>query len=467
MANNFIFNDDFLLQTKLAKELYHDDIKSLPIIDYHNHLDVSAIANDYQFKSITELWLKGDHYKWRAMRAMGINEELISGDANDQEKFIAWASILPATLRNPLFHWSHLELKNTFGIDTYINASNAKDIYTHCNLLLKNASFSTKSLLKKANVKMLATTDDPCDSLNSHLTIKNNPFGTDVRPSFRPDTVINIEDASHRSYISKLALVTQCPIDSIDSLLNALENRVDYFNSLGCTIADFGLETLPADFSWNIELELEFKNYLKNETSTFSNPQAFATKILFELCKLYQKHNWIQQFHLGAIRNNNYKIFTSNGKDMGVDSIGDASHVNNIAVFFSKLDAENALAKSIIYNNNPSDNEAFASMAGNFFGEGIKAKVQFGAAWWFLDTLDGMQKHLNSLSNIGLVSTFVGMLTDSRSFLSFTRHEYFRRLICNLFASDVEAGLLPNDKKWIASILKDICYKNAKNYFDV
>ncbi len=464
---DFFLTEDFLLFSKTAKRLYHGHAAAMPIIDYHNHLPPSEIASNKKFSTLTEIWLKGDHYKWRAMRTLGINERFITGNATDAEKFNMWATCVPKTVRNPLFHWSHMELKNPFGIEQYLNAASALEIYDHCNKLLQSDDFSTQGLLSHFKVEMVGTTDDPCDDLQYHKMIRESNFKTKVLPSFRPDKVLDI---THRDqfiqYIQQLEIANRVSIKTMDTLLLALQNRVDYFHTNGGRIADYGLAALPAAVDFSATLEKEFASYLSNSGKTpFSQPENFAGYVLLNLCRMYHKKGWVQQFHIGAIRNNNKRLLQQLGPDTGFDSINDIEHAKNLAMFLDALDQLNELGKTIIYNNNPADNEVFAAMIGNFNDGSVKGKIQFGSGWWFMDQIDGMEKQLNALSTIGIISTFVGMLTDSRSFLSYPRHEYFRRVLCNLFGNEMENGKLPNDEAWIGNIIKDICYNNAKEYF--
>jgi len=464
--NNFI-HDHFLLQSATAEKLYHGYAKGMPIIDYHNHLPPNEIADNKKFNSITELWLKGDHYKWRAMRALGINEKFITGSSSDEEKFNHWAACMPQLVRNPLFHWSQMELKNPFGIDDYLNESSAPVIYNHCNELLQQDDFSTRGLLKHYNVEMVGTTDDPCDDLSHHKKISDDNVEIKVLPSFRPDKIFNIGDrVSFLQYLEKLEYASGIKIKSIDTLVEALAKRIDYFHEHGCRIADHGLTQMPTQFNLTAKLENEFIHFIEDVNAiSYSQPEAFAGTILLALGKLYHANGWVQQFHLGPLRNNNSRLLNLLGADAGVDSIGDLPQANALSTFLNALDQNNELAKTILYNINPADNEVFAAMCGNF-NDGITiGKVQYGSGWWFLDQKDGIEKQLNALSNMGVVSTFIGMITDSRSFLSYSRHEYFRRVLCNLFGTEMENGILPNDEKWIGGIIQDICYNNAKRYF--
>jgi glucuronate isomerase len=467
MNEGNVIAEDFLLTNKTAQLLYNEYAKHLPIIDYHNHLPPEEIAQNKQFGTITEIWLKGDHYKWRGMRALGVNEKYITGATSDKEKFMAWANVVPATVRNPLFHWTHMELKNPFGINRYLNADSAEGIYESCNDSLTQSKFSTQGLLKHFKVRMVGTTDDPCDDLQHHIAIEGSSFDVLVKPSFRPDKALMIDKPGFRDYILRLSEVSGVEIKDIDTLTQALSRRLDYFEQHKCTISDHGLSSLPLKTQLTSLEELEFSEFLKNKNAVFSNPDAFAGQILTSLCKLYHEKGWVQQFHLGAIRNNNLGMFSRLGADTGYDSIGDFSQGERLSSFFGNLSMSDQLTKTIIYNLNPADNELFATMTGNFAEGGAKGKIQFGSGWWFLDQKDGIEQQLNTLSNMGIVSNFIGMLTDSRSFLSYSRHEYFRRILCNLFGSEMENGMLPDDPKWIGKIIADICYYNAEEYFNL
>ncbi|KIO77662.1 glucuronate isomerase [Pedobacter lusitanus] len=466
MTEGTLITDDFLLTNKKAVLLYHEYAKNLPVIDFHNHLAPSQIAENKKFANLTEIWLKGDHYKWRAMRALGVDERLITGNASDYDKFKAWADIVPATLRNPLFHWTHMELKNPFGIHEYLNAGSADSIYQRTNELLSQDGFTSRSLLKKFKVEMLSTTDDPCDDLTYHQQLNNEGFEIRVKPSFRPDKVFAISKPdSFKHYLKLLSEKSGIAITDLSSLLDALKNRVDFFDLHHCSISDHGLSILPSRFTLSPAEEQEFKVFLKSDQAVFSNPDAFTGLILTELCKMYHQRGWVQQFHIGAIRNNNIGMLHKLGPDTGFDSIGDYKHAENLTAFLSYLNLTDQLTRTVVYNLNPADNEMIATMLGNFADGRVKGKMQFGSGWWFLDQKDGIEKQLNALSNMGIVSSFIGMLTDSRSFLSYSRHEYFRRILCNLLGSEMETGLLPDDEKWVGGMISDICYHNAKNYF--
>ena len=463
-------NPDFLLYSDQAKALYHNFAKDLPIIDYHNHLPPDEIAGNKKFVNLTEIWLKGDHYKWRAMRAFGISEEYITGNASDEEKFLKWANMVPFTVRNPLFHWTQMELLNPFGVNQYLNKDSAKDIYNTCNNLLQQDRFSTRSMLAHFKVKMVGTTDDPCGNLQDHQQLAQDEKRFKVLPSFRPDKIFNIADPeAWFPYFDKLEKAAGTTITDLSTLISALESRINYFHENGCRIADHGLSNMPASAEFSSQLEQEFKNFIANRGAAkgFSSPGEFTGYVLLKLCQMYHSRGWVQQFHLGAIRNNNVKMFNTLGADTGFDSIGDYSQAKNLSYFLGKLTETDQLSKTILYNLNPSQNEVIAAMAGNFNDGDTAGKIQYGSAWWFLDQKDGMEKQLNTLSNLGLISSFIGMITDSRSFLSYSRHEYFRRILCNLFGAEMQKGELPNDEEWIGKIIQDICYYNAERYFNL
>lgn len=461
---NFI-EEDFLLENNYAEELYKKYAKDMPIIDYHCHLPAKDIAEDRQFKTITELWIACDHYKWRAMRTLGIEEKYITGDSTDEEKFVKWASTLPYTMRNPLYHWTHLELQRYFGIKDLLNENNAKAIYDQCNQMLATPAFSTRNLLKKMNVKVVCTTDDPADDLRYHQKIAKDDFGIKVFPTFRPDAFLNIDYEGFTTYLKTIEQLTGTSIKNFKSLIEAVEKRVDYFHQNGCRLSDHGLEKMCAQDVSEEELETLFKKRFNGEPLDTEEIEKYQSALLLKLGQFYAERNWAMQLHLGPIRDTNTKLLNQIGKDAGVDSIGDLKQAKPLAKFLDTLNQNDNLPKTILYNINPSDNEVMATMAGNFMGNSQKAKIQHGSAWWFLDQKDGMEKQLNSLSNMGLISCFVGMLTDSRSFLSVPRHEYFRRVLCNLFGKDIQSKTLPEDMEWIGKIIQDICYYNAETYF--
>ena len=458
-------NDNFLLKTKTAQRLYHHYAKDLPIIDYHNHLSPKDIAKDKQFDNLTQVWLYGDHYKWRAMRANGISEEYITGNKSDKEKFEKWAETVPYTLRNPLYHWTHLELQRYFDVHQLLDKKSSNTIYKKCSDKLKSKEYAVQSLLLKMKVEILCTTDDPIDDLQYHKQFKESGHAIKMLPAFRPDNVILIEKENFLSYLEQLSEASNVSINSFNLLLKSLKNRIDFFHSMGCKLADHGLENIPVVSFTHSEIETIFLKRINNKPIDVLEIQKYQLAILTELAKLYHDKNWVMQLHLGAIRNNNTKLAQEIGADVGCDSIGDYEQATGLSHFLNKLNKESKLPKTILYNLNPSDNEVFATMAGNFNSNGGINKVQWGAAWWFLDQKNGMEKQLNTLSNMGLLSRFVGMLTDSRSFLSFPRHEYFRRILCNLLGEDIENGELPNDIDWIGKMVQDICYYNAKEYF--
>lgn len=459
-------NDDFLLRSEAAKHLYHFYAKDLPIIDYHNHLSPEYIAEDKQFKNITKAWLAGDHYKWRAMRTFGIDEFYITGKASDKDKFLKWAEVVPHTIRNPLFHWTHLELKNYFGINDLLSPTTAQSIWERTSDMLQEKSHSANGLLRLMKVESICTTDDPVDSLEFHAMIAKDSDKIKTLPTFRPDRAYAVENPeSYRDYINELEKTTSSVIGSHNDLLAAMEKRVDFFHSHGCRLSDHGLEQFYLYDQNELNKDLIFEKVISLESLTIPEIRHYKMVTLEALSKMYHKRGWVQQFHLGAIRNNNQRLLEKLGPDTGFDSIGDFSQARGMSEFFNYLEKNNRLAKTIIYNLNPADNEVFISMTGNFNDGTTKGKMQFGSAWWFLDQKDGMERQLNALSNMGLLSCFVGMLTDSRSFLSFSRHEYFRRVLCNLIGNDVSNGELPNDMQSLGQIVANICYHNAKNYF--
>jgi glucuronate isomerase len=470
MATQFL-KEDFLLESSLAERLYQDYAVNLPVIDYHSHLPPDEIFDNKNFENIASIWLHGDHYKWRAMRVLGIEEQYITGGADDRDKFQKWAEAVPFTLRNPLFHWTHMELKNPFGIQEFLNGSNAQRIYDQTQEQLREPAFSTQALLTHFNVEMVGTTDDPTDDLSAHQAIANTNFNTKVLPSFRPDKSLQIDGGdAYRQYIHKLATVAQVDIIDIDSLILALESRIEFFHAIGGRVSDHGLSWVPLKGDVGLEeINRIFRHVLEGDDSEITGTvkDGFAFHILCCLAKKYYKLGWVQQFHIGALRNNNHRLLRKLGPDTGFDSIGDYQHAVALSQFLNHLESTDQLAKTVIYNLNPADNAVFASMTGNFQGEGLRGKIQFGSAWWFLDQLDGMKQQIDTLSNIGLISCFIGMLTDSRSFLSYSRHEYFRRLICNMFANDMRKGLIPDDIEWIGKMVSDISYFNAKEYFNV
>lgn len=461
-------DDNFVLQTETAQKLYHEHAKGLPIIDYHCHLDPKMIAENHQFDNIGELWLGGDHYKWRAMRANGIAEKYITGaDTSDWEKFEKWAETIPYTMRNPLYHWTHLELKTAFGITKILNSSTAGEIYEECTAKLRTSEFSARGLMKHYNVEVVCTTDDPADTLEYHKQLKDEGFAIKVLPTWRPDRAMAVESPeAFKSYVKKLSEVSNTDIISFNDFIAALHKRHDYFADLGCRLSDHGFEAFYADDYTDAEINSIFAKVYGGNNLTCEEISKFKSAMLYIGAVMDCEKGWTQQFHYGVIRNNNTRFFNRLGADAGFDSISDPNTAKSMAKFFDKLDKDNLLAKTIIYNLNPRDNEVVATMAGNFQDGTIAGKIQFGSGWWFLDQKNGMEAQMNVLSTLGLLSRFVGMLTDSRSFLSYPRHEYFRRILCNLVGNDVEQGLLPaSEIAFLGKMVENISYYNAKEFF--
>lgn len=465
MKTKFI-HDNFLLENKYAEELYHNYAKPQPIIDYHNHLPPQSIAEDTVFENISKVWINGDHYKWRAMRTLGINERFITGEASDKEKFLNWAKTVPHTMRNPLYHWTHLELARYFDIDALLSETTAEKIYEETKEKLNTQSYSCQNLLRKVNTEVVCTTEDPLDDLQHHKSIKQKGLDFTVSTAFRPDNAILISAEGYNNYLDKLANVVGDSIDTYDQLCEALKSRIKYFHENGCRLCDHGLEQLYFENYTENEVKSIFKKKREGQLLTELEALKFQSSILIYLCELYHEYGWVQQFHLGALRNNNARMHRILGPDTGWDSIGDFPQAATLSKFLNALDSNDKLTKTIIYNLNPADNEVMATMIGNFNDGSIKGKVQFGSGWWFLDQKDGMEKHMNALSNMGLISCFVGMLTDSRSFLSFPRHEYFRRVLCNLLGKEIAKGELPNEMALVGKMVENISYHNAKEYFD-
>lgn len=465
-----LFDDDFLLETEVARDLYHRFAAGQPIIDYHCHLPPQQIATDHRFRSLTEVWLDGDHYKWRAMRSNGVPEEFCTGSRSDWEKFEMWAATVPKTLRNPLYHWTHLELKFPFGIRQLLGPSSAREIYDRGTALLQEESFSTRGLLRKFKVLAVCTTDDPADSLEHHVAYaaytRSSDAATRMYPTFRPDRALDVNEPERlNAWISQLEGRIGSDISTFDELLAALDQRHRAFHELGGRLSDHGLETAYGDDFTLAEVRETFAAARAGSAADAGRTSRFRSALLHELALLDQTRGWVQQFHLGALRNNNTRMRRSLGPDTGFDSIGDFEQARPLARFLDRLDQDNRLAKTILYNLNPRDNELMATMIGNFQDGSVPGKLQFGSAWWFLDQLDGMEKQIHALSQMGLLSLFVGMLTDSRSFLSYSRHEYFRRLLCNILGHDVRRGLLPDDRELLGAMVSDICFRNARSYF--
>ncbi|MEO6454892.1 MAG: glucuronate isomerase [Ginsengibacter sp.] len=458
---------NFLLETDAAKKLYHSYAKEMPIIDYHCHLPADQIADDINFDNLTQIWLNGDHYKWRVMRTNGVDESYCTGHKSDYQKFEKWAETVPYTLRNPLYHWTHLELQRYFEIDDILNKNSAKKIYDNCSKKLQTKEYSIRNLLRRMNVKVVCTTDDPIDSLEHHKKIKDDGFEIKVLPAFRPDKAMNVaEPHIFNQYVSKLEVACSKHIGNFDDFLEALKMRHDFFAGMGCVVSDHGLEQVYAEEYTDDEVNNIFNTIRYGIYLPHADNLKFKSAMLHIFAVWDHEKGWVQQYHLGALRNNNERLLTKLGADTGWDSIGDFEQSKALSKFLGRLDKDKQLAKTILYNLNPADNEIMATMAGNFNDGSVEGKIQFGSAWWFLDQKDGITKQLNTLSNMGLLSKFVGMITDSRSFLSFPRHEYFRRILCNLFGEEIEKGELPNDIELTGKIIKDICYYNAKKYFN-
>lgn len=459
-------DDRFMLQNKTAEELYLRFAKEQPIIDYHCHLPPNEIADDKQYENLTQIWLYGDHYKWRAMRTNGVEERFCTGDASDFLKFSKWAETVPHTLRNPLFHWTHMELKAYFGITDLLNPDTANKIYEKTAEQLQTKDFSVKNLLRKMKVEVICTTDDPLDSLMHHTQLKEDNFEIKVLPTWRPDKALAIENpVKYNEYLNALEGVSNISINSYDQLLEALQMRHDHFSKKGCKLSDHGIEYFYAGDYSELEVRKIFAKIRRGKQVSEKKIAKFKSAILHKLAIMDYEKGWTQQFHYGAMRNNNTRLFKRLGPDTGFDSIGDHETGKAMSRFFDRLDQHDQLAKTLIYNLNPRDNEMVATMIGNFQDGSVAGKMQFGSGWWFLDQKDGMERQMNALSNLGLLSRFVGMLTDSRSFLSYPRHDYFRRILCNLIGTDVERGELPRDMNLLGEMVKNICYFNAKSYF--
>ncbi|MEZ3563186.1 glucuronate isomerase [Muribaculaceae bacterium Isolate-110 (HZI)] len=464
-------DENFLLQTETAQKLYHEHAAKMPIIDYHCHLIPKMVADDHRFKSITEIWLGGDHYKWRAMRSNGVEERFCTGtDTTDWEKFQKWAETVPYTFRNPLYHWTHLELKTAFGIDKLLNPETAREIFEACNdKLLNDPSMTARGLMRRYNVETVCTTDDPVDSLEYHKAVRDSGFEIKMLPTWRPDKAMAVEvPAEFRAYVEKLAEMSGVTINKFSDMIDALQKRHDFFEEMGCRLSDHGIEEFYAADYTDAEIEEIFNKVYGGKELTAEEINKFKSAMMIIFGEMDYESGWTQQFHYGAIRNNNTKMFKLLGPDTGFDSIGEFTTAKTCAKYLDKLNTRGKLTKTILYNLNPSANEVIATMLGNFQDGSVAGKIQFGSGWWFLDQKDGMQKQMNALSLLGLLSRFVGMLTDSRSFLSYPRHEYFRRTLCNLVGNDIENGEIPYtgyEEQRVNQMIEDICYNNAKNYF--
>ncbi len=457
---------NFLLDSDTAKTLYHDYAKDMPIFDYHNHLSPKEIYEDGKFEDIAKVWLGGDHYKWRIMRSHGISEEYITGDKPGFEKFMAYAKAIQYAIGNPLYHWTHLELQRYFGIYDVLNEENAEKIYNKCNEMLQQDDFSVRKLIVRGNVKALCTTDDPKDDLKYHKLLKEEGFEVKVLPTFRPDNLIHAEKPGFLPYIKSLSEF-KFKLDSIDSVCNFLESRIEYFHEVGCRLSDHGLDSVMYLESTKKEADTIYKKALNGDKLTIDQLRKYKGYILSFLGKEYNKRGWVMQYHIGAIRNNSSRMFKKLGADTGFDSVNDLSCAGDLSKMLDSMDKTDKLPKTILYTLNPADNAVLASMIGNFQGGGVVGKMQFGSGWWFLDTKTGMMKQMEDLANMGMISNFVGMLTDSRSFLSFPRHEYFRRIMCNELAKLVENGEFPADFKILKTIVQGICYNNINNFIQL
>lgn len=461
-------DEDFLLQTKTAIKLYHEHAAHMPIYDYHCHLPPQEVAEDKQYDNLGECWLGADHYKWRALRTNGVAEEFVTGSADWKAKFDKWAETVPQTLRNPLYHWTHLELQRYFDIDTLLSPETADEIYDQCTANLRSPEFSARNLMRKMNVKLVCTTDDPVDSLEYHKQIADDGFEAKVLPTFRPDKAANLSDpAAYKAYVESLEQAAGAGIKDFASLVEAVDKRHEYFHSVGCRLSDHGVAYVPDAEATSSELDAIFNKVMGGKAVSLDESDKFLASFLHEAGKMNHSRGWVQQFHVGVFRNNNSRLFKALGPDTGFDSIADYRQGPGMIRLLDSLDSSNQLAKSILYNINPSDNELFATMVGNYQDGSCPGKMQFGSGWWFLDQKDGMEKQMNALSLLGLLSRFVGMLTDSRSFLSYPRHEYFRRILCNLIGNDVENGALPADMDLLGEMVENICYNNAVEYFGI
>ncbi|HEX2921167.1 MAG TPA: glucuronate isomerase [Bacteroidales bacterium] len=458
-------NENFLLTNKTARKLYHEYAEDLPVIDFHCHLSPAMIAQDIKFSNLTQAWLEGDHYKWRAMRINGVDEEFCTGKAPDKEKFIKWAETVPYTAGNPLYHWTHLELARYFDITGLLSKRTADDIYEQASEMLCTDDFSVKELLRKAKAEVVCTTDDPADSLEHHSKL-HSTFEIKILPTFRPDNIIKTEDRGEFGrYLIKLGTSAGIEISDFKTLIDALDKRHEFFHKMGGRLSDHGMERFFFSEVTFSEADTILKKLIKGEEISVEQDEKYKTAIMLELCRMNHERGWTQQFHSGALRDNNTRLFKKLGPNTGFDSIGVALDARKISKFLSALDETNQLAKTILYNLNPADNEMLITMAGNFNDGTSPAKVQYGAAWWFLDQKNGIEKHLKDISSFSLPGRFVGMVTDSRSFLSYPRHEYFRRIACNYFGEEVEKGSIPDDEDILRPLIEGISYRNAKEYF--
>lgn len=459
---------DFLLHNEAAKTLFHDYAESQPIIDYHCHLPPDEISADINFRNLTHIWLDGDHYKWRGMRTCGVDEKYITGDASDKEKFLAWAETVPKTLKNPLYHWTHMELKTPFGItDRLLNPDTAESIWDECNEMLQEPEFSTRRLLKRSRVKVVATTDDPTDTLEHHKSFQRETDNDFIMvPTFRPDRGMEIENGDEfRLWVQKLEEAADTGISGYQDFLDAIKDRHDFFDSLGCKASDHGIEEPYSEPFTDQQLKKIFDDVMTGKTPSELDMRRFKSAFLYYCGLMDHEKEWVFQLHIGSLRNNNSRMMRTLGRDTGFDSIGDFEIAKPLSKLLDRLDSRDCLPRISLYNNNPRDNELFATMTGNFQDGSIPGKLQYGPPWWFLDQIDGIEKQVEALSNMGILSEFVGMTTDSRSFLSLPRHDYFRRIICNVLGNDIEKGLIPDDIELVGKIVGDICCKNAEKFF--
>ena len=459
-------DENFLLQSETAQKLYHSYAADAPILDYHCHINPQEIYEDRQFENITQVWLGGDHYKWRFMRSCGVDEKYITGDASDKEKFLKWAEVLGKAIGNPLFHWSHLELKKYFGYNGVLNKKTAEEVWELCNKRLAEKDMSVRNIIRQSNVTLICTTDDPVDSLEWHKKIaEDDSFDVQVLPAWRPDKAMNIEKVTYLDYISQLSEVSGIEVKDFASLKEALKNRMDFFTSMKCCVSDHALEYVMYVPASEAEVDAIMAKGLKGEAISKEEELKYKTEFMLFVAKEYTKRNWIMQLHYGCKRDNNAYMFEQLGPDTGYDCINNYAPSSEMADFLNSLNKNGNLPKTIIYSLNPNDNQAIGTILGCFQDSTAVAKIQQGSAWWFNDHKTGMQDQMISLANLGNLSGFVGMLTDSRSFLSYTRHDYFRRILCNLIGEWVENGEFPADYDTLEEIVKGICYNNSVNYF--
>jgi glucuronate isomerase len=466
MPATFI-HEDFLLGSKAARRIYHKYAAEEPIFDYHCHIPPKDIAENRSFRNLFEIWLEGDHYKWRAMRSNGVPEKFVTGSASPEEKFRAWAETVPHTLRNPLYHWTHLELKRYFGITDLLDAKSATKVWKKANAMLATPEFSTQGILKKMNVRVVCTTDDPVDSLEHHKAFAKQGHPTRMLPAFRPDKALSVDQPkAFNAWTDRLAEVSGKSTGSFSSFLEAIDDRHAFFHSQGCRLSDHGMDHCFADFCTEKEAAAVFSKARAGKAVSTQEHARYASFLMLYFGHLDAKRGWTKQLHLGALRNNNARLLGSLGPDTGFDSIGDDSQARTLAAYLNRLDSENLLPKTVIYNLNPADNYVFATMIGNFQDGTVPGKIQYGSGWWFLDQKEGMEWQMNALSSLGLLSRFIGMITDSRSFMSYPRHEYFRRTLCNLIGRDIEQGLIPDDDGLVGPMIRNICYANARDYMN-